>query len=151
MLFSILLLLFSSSSHALTVTFHDPCEPRKVLGVKKWLKPYEQKSLGSITLESLDELKLDYIGAEKGIHTIQGTPVGEDALEIISREEMRAYGWCFHLDGKLLESYPDEVFLDKENKKIDWFFGFAHYIRGKWVSQCEPTSKTRTPFVCSKK
>lgn len=77
-----------------------------------------------------------------------GTPIGEQALEIISRREMRSYGWCYAVDGIVPEAYPRDFSLDETHKRVEWFFGYAFYDSGEWLSQCERLYLNPHPFIC---
>lgn len=95
-------------------------------------------NLGALTVKALDLLKIPYLGNERGIHTIFNTPVGDEALEIISDREMKAYGWCFTVNDRLEEVYPDEIDIYEDKVNIHWFYGYAHYLAGEWIGQCIP-------------
>jgi hypothetical protein len=78
------------------------------------------------------------------------TPTGEDALEILSRRQMRSYGWCYTVDGVAPEVYPSDFLIEETTGVIEWFFGYAFYDSGEWLSQCEPLHLSPYPFICSK-
>lgn len=141
----ILSFLSLQGARALEVKVLEPCSD-KVLYQKKWTKSFD--NVGIATVRSFDELKVPYVGNDFGIHSIHGTPVGDDALEIISRMEMRSYGWCYKVDDELPEVLPINFPLESEHKTITWYFGFARYLRGEWVSQCESVSKIKPQFIC---
>ena len=73
--------------------------------------------------------------------------MGLDAMEVLSDTDMRSYGWCFEVDGKVPESYPDSIPL-KGVKKITWFYAYAEYVKGEWISQCKPSYQLKSPYVC---
>ena len=107
-------------------------------------------SVGSVTLEALTNLGVPFQGSEHGIHSIRNTVTGDDALEVISDREMRAYGWCYRLNGVEPDLFPDQVFVQSDADVIDWFFGFAHYKDGNWVTYCTPTQTIRPTYICSR-
>ncbi|MEZ4743044.1 MAG: DUF4430 domain-containing protein [Bdellovibrionota bacterium] len=107
------------------------------------------RSLGDLTVELFDNENIAYIGTSQGIHSINRLPNESETLEMISSSEMRAYGWCFELNGDLPEHYANEVILASDSDKIVWFFGFAHYLNGQWISQCEKSYLNPSDFLCS--
>lgn len=42
---------------------------------------------------------------------------------------------------------PDQVHVASETDEIRWYFGFAHYKDGAWISYCTPTNRTRPAYV----
>lgn len=144
----ILFLTFISfSSNALVFNVEDPCTGN-FLTHQKLEANFE--NVGEATIYALDHSGLEYVGNEIGIHKIGDTPVGDDALEIINRLEMRSYGWCYSVDGKIPEVLPPSFNLSGKEKKITWFFGYAYYRSGLWLSQCEKVSLLKPAFICSK-
>lgn len=134
-------------SLAVVFQVEEPCSGHIV---RSQIVPNYRGDLGSLTIEQLELWGVDFIGNEVGIHTILGTPVGDEALEIINNLEMRSYGWCYAVDGKIPEVLPPYFEITANTKKVTWFFGFAHYKAGEWVSQCEKVSKVKPPFICLK-
>lgn len=138
--------LFVLSSHATTFIVEDPCTG-KALTKQSLNTPFE--NVGKATVFALNRSGLEYVGNEIGIHKIGDTPVGDDALEIINNLEMRSYGWCYSVDGEIPEVLPPSFSLTGKEKKIIWFFGFAYYRSGEWVSQCEKVSLTKPAYICA--
>jgi hypothetical protein len=139
--------LFPYKALALTFEVQDPCSGKVVY--QKNLEGHHG-NVGQLTLSQLEDWGIDFIGSELGIHTMLGTPVGDEALEIINRLEMRSYGWCYQVDGFIPEVLPPYFELNNSHKRVVWFFGFAHYKAGEWVSQCEKVSDTQPAFICAK-
>ena len=82
--------------------------------------------------------------ARAGRLTFQGYPSGIVAIDgegndevVISDREMKAYGWCFSVNGITPSTMPDRTPLLTENVQIVWYYAFAHYLNGAWVSMCE--------------
>jgi hypothetical protein len=142
---TLVLALFPYKSLALSFEVQDPCT-----GHSMYLEKVEAdySDVGSLTTTMLDKLGVEYIGSDLGINTMLGTPVGEEAIEIINRLEMRSYGWCYEVDGTTPEVLPPYFSLEKSMKKVTWFFGFAYYKAGEWLSQCERVSKLKPGFIC---
>lgn len=107
-------------------------------------------SLGKLTLNVLDTNKIPHKGTKDGIVSIMNTPYGDDALAIISDFEMFAFGWCFQIDGVLAEYMPDDVLVSKDVKHIRWYYAYAHYVRGEWITQCGENPKIINTHICKK-
>ncbi len=93
--------------------------------------------VGDVTVFFLERSGLDYKGDKSGIAAIAGL---DTRMEQVSRDEVRAYGWCYSVNGFAPEEMPDQVEIHDPDTKIRWFYGFARAIRGEWVSQCEPAA-----------
>ena len=74
-------------------------------------------------------------GGTYGITQMFG--LGND-IDVISNEEMKAYGWCFSLDGVVTETMADDTLILSQDSKLRWFYGYAHHLRGEWIAQCVP-------------
>ncbi len=94
------------------------------------------KSLGQLTIEMLDLYQVDYQGSELGLNSVLNSPVGLDALVIISDQEIKSYGWCFSYNDIIPEIYANEIEIKSTHDQILWFWGYAHFLNGKWISQC---------------
>lgn len=121
-----------------------PCAPSPLL---KKLVSSDSTNVGDLTVEVLTKNKIPYIGGSQGIRSIYETPTDLRSLEIISDIEMRAYGWCYEVDGKITEVYPNDASLSGV-KRVRWFYGFAHFLEGEWVSQCEEAWRVSPKFLC---
>lgn len=143
----VLLILFVLPTRAALLTIEAPCS-----GIAVQRDVWDQdlpRSVGDLTVATLTRAGIAFIGNELGIHTMLGTPMGEEALEIITPMEMRSYGWCYSVDGEVPEVLPAYFEVNKSHKNIIWFFGFAHYKAGDWVSQCEKVSDSKPAFICA--
>ena len=139
---------FSSPAFALTYEVIGACSEKPEFQGAYQL-PKINQNVGLTSMEIFDRDKIPYIGAERGMNSILNTPTGEDSIEIISREEMYAYGWCFEVDGKQPEKMPDEVFL-QGTEHLKWFYASSHYKRGEWLSFCDPAYFRKPKMVCEK-
>jgi hypothetical protein len=139
-------LMFSKNLFASTITIHEPC------GMANWVEESPAntvgQSVGKVTIDTLDRADFVYIGSDQGINSIRGTVTGEAALEVISDDEMRAYGWCYYYNGVEPAQFPNEIIVSRENDKIEWIFSFAHYKGGRWISTCNPTHEVLPDFIC---
>jgi len=95
------------------------------------------KTLGDTTVKLFDEQKVPYIGNESGMNSILNTPVG-DKLVVINNETLRAYGWCFSVDGMIPDFMPDKFYFTKQTSKLSWFFAYSLYEKGEWTKYCVP-------------
>jgi hypothetical protein len=97
-------------------------------------------TVGTLSIDLLENAKAE------GILTYEGYPTGILSINGVGNElvvpensdtEMKAYGWCFTLNGELTDTLTDETFLETGTEEIVWFYGFAHYLDGHWISMCE--------------
>ena len=148
MLFSVCsLLMLSNSVYAASISFVGPCEEAPLFATE--IAVERKASVGQLTIKVLDLNEIDYIGSEIGMNSIFNTPTDTEAIEIISREELYAYGWCYSVNGAEPQVYPNEVFVEPQGQEeIIWWYGYAHYKKGKWLSQCLPANKRKPDFLC---
>lgn len=141
----LILSLLSINAWAGTFIVHGPCKnsPSYILQEKS----LKGETVGDYTVRILSKYKIDFKGNEAGINQIEDSPIGQASLEVISNTHMRAYGWCFAINGKTLESYPSQVEMIP-SAQVYWYYAFAEYKDGKWVSQCSPSYKVKSKFMC---
>jgi hypothetical protein len=134
----------SFPSFALTYEIVGPCSEKPVYegGV-----PASGMSAGKATLQILEKNRAPYRGTEAGIHSILNTPEGDEAIEVISDREMRAYGWCYEVDGTQPNVMPDQFRL-KGSEHLKWFYAFSHYKNGQWLTYCEPAYTVKPKGLC---
>ncbi|MCP4914785.1 MAG: DUF4430 domain-containing protein [Oligoflexia bacterium] len=106
-------------------------------------------NLGEVSIRVLEKYNIDYQGNARGINTAFDTPFGDESLVILSDIEMKAYGWCFSINGQVPEVFADQITLS-DGDKISWYFAFAHYKDGEWIAQCSPSWKNPLKKWCSK-
>jgi hypothetical protein len=137
---------YTDMARALIIEFKGPCfeEPLHSSQVESSFT-----NVGAVTISELEKSKIPYMGNEIGLHTAFNTPIGMDALEVISDEEMKSYGWCYAVDGEIPEIYPVDYTITKNIRKITWFFGYARYFRGEWTDQCLKAYKNPPAYLCS--
>ena len=107
-------------------------------------------NVGDTSLKVLDENNIPYEGTSSGLNQVFNSPIGKEAIEVLSDQEMIAYGWCFEIDGKIPEVYANEVLIKESTKLITWFYGYAHYLNGEWISQCERSYLRQSSQICNK-
>lgn len=134
-LFVLFSFFISFDSSATTFIVKDPKTATELLSTEMTI--HENETLGSVTVEQFEKAvrhkSLTYKGDESAILSIN--EIGSE-LKVISNREMKAYGWCFKIDGFIPETMPDQTFLNGNEINITWFYGYAHYLNGKWVGQC---------------
>jgi hypothetical protein len=143
-LFSLVFVYFSAQ--AATFEVIGPCSEKPILSSKISIQADE--TVGQFTVRSLTQASMPFVGSDHGIKSINGTPTGDESLEIISNEEMRAYGWCYKHNGIEPAVYPHEIKMISDDDKILWVYGYSFYSRGKWLTMCEPAWKLKPDFLC---
>lgn len=139
------LFLASVSAGATTIEVIQPCAERIAMQSMT-----TGKTVAEATVTALTAAGIPFVGtSEGGISSILQTPIGVDAIEIISNQDMRAYGWCFEVDGVQPGAMPDRVSLHGA-EHIKWFYGSALYKAGDWVSFCDPSSAQTPVELCGK-
>ena len=91
--------------------------------------------------------------SEFGVAQLMNSPIGIDAMEVLSDTVMRSHGWCYSVDGEIPELLMNEMKLTGEEKVITWFMGYSTYIGDPqtgdaiWEGQCIPSySLEAAPF-----
>lgn len=148
MKFIIINLLLSISVWGIDLKFIGPCEksPIRTIKIDKSFS-----NVGELTLAALEENQIPYLGTEEGFNSIFNTPTGLEAIEVLSDFEMRSYGWCYSVDGISPEIYPDEMPITPKTKTIVWHYGFAHFYKGEWLTQCTPAYTVKPRALCQSK
>ncbi len=121
-----------------------PCSDRPLVSTDL----VEGVTVGEASVKTFWARHIAFQGTDRGINTIMNIPFKDQTLEVLSNTDMRAYGWCFDIDGEIPEVYPDEIPLHQGMKKIRWFHGYAEMKGGQWVSQCQVTAKLKPAFLC---
>jgi hypothetical protein len=144
--YTLLILFFSvSASAAVELKFIGPCSENFIM---RTMVDEAHENVGQLTIETLKKFNIPFVGAYEGLASAFETPIGDAAVEVISAEEVRAYGWCFSVDGVAPELYPHQVPVNQTTKSVVWHFGYARFFRGQWVTQCTPAWKVRPVFLC---
>lgn len=138
-------LLFSLNALAIELSFTGPCSDEFIMRTQV---EEEYENVGELTAQTLTKFGIPFLGSAEGIASVFETPLGDAAIEVISPTEIRAYGWCFAVDGVAPDLYSHEVPITRETKKITWTFGFAHFKDGQWITQCTPAYKVKPASMC---
>lgn len=143
---TILSLMISSMAHAdFQLTIDDLCTDDKIANQKI---AASNISLGDFIVEYLEKNQIPFIGTKYGINSIKSSPIGDEALVILNDQEMLAFGWCYRVDGVISEKMPDQVILNENTMDVHWYFGFAHYFNGEWISQCDENQFMTRKIFC---
>ncbi len=111
----------------------------KVIGKNGMVLLHQKKSvklpssIGQISIDIFDPLKIPYVGGVFGFASL--FDLGQDT-EVISDTEMKAYGWCYSVDGHVPDTMADQTILNHQEAVIEWYFAYAHYKNGEWIGQC---------------
>lgn len=146
LLFILCCFAISLPAMALEISFIGPCDKKPL--IKENLTG-NYAHVGALTIDFLNKKKIPYLGNERGLKSVFNTPVGDALMEVVSDNEMRAYGWCYFVNDLGPDVFADEYPLDAGIKKIEWLFGFAHYKNGQWISSCTPAFTVRPKFLCN--
>lgn len=135
----------AANSFALDFNVYGPCSDKPLLSEKVELKA--DSNAGAVTIDLLNKFDIPYLGTEMGMNSIFNTPVGLDAMEIISDAKMRSHGWCYSINGEGPSVYPNEVYVGNEDS-ITWYFCYISYDAGVWDSEYFPTYSIKPQQFC---
>ena len=107
-------------------------------------------SAGSASIVIFDLKKIPYVGSEAGFNSITNTPTGKDSIEILSATKMRAYGWCYSVNGLSPDVLANNYTFETTNDKLVWYFAYSTYDNGRWVDYCMPSYNIAASQFCSK-
>lgn len=141
----ILLSVFKSYAGSLEII--GPCDEEPLFKTTFTLGK-ANSNVGDETISILEKNRIPYLGTEQGINSIFDTPIGKDAYEVLSNNDVNAYGWCYSVNGISPEVNPHEMQIQKGDK-IVWWFGYSQFKDGHWLTQCLPSYLRRAPKFCS--
>lgn len=143
-------LLLVTSAHSLELKIVNPCE--KTLILKESL-PNNGETIGKISTDIFTKYNYQFEASEFGVAQLLNSPIGIDAMEVISDTVMRAHGWCYSINGEVPELLMNEIVADESIKTVVWFMGYSTYVGNmqtgehEWIGQCIPTNELATnPF-----
>ncbi len=111
----------------------------------------ENTTVGDLSIFVLDRearlRRLPYQGSREGVRSID---VMGSAMEVVSDRIMRAYGWCFSVNGQIPLLYSHQIplrlaFPQERNARIVWFYSYAFYDSGEWKNMCVPADHIPAP------
>ena len=146
---SILIFCLSSQLQAITFSLIGPCSETPV---KNGTFEVSDLSANIIRISSsiFDKYGIDYNANADGITSIINTPTGKDSVEDLGEGKIRAYGWCYTINGVITQASPKETMLSSNDDQITWFFGYSTYENDKWSDYCEPSYKIKAAQFCNK-
>ncbi|WP_413558777.1 DUF4430 domain-containing protein [Bdellovibrio sp. HCB209] len=109
-----------------------------------------KQSVGHNTIQIFDTNNVHYYGVAEGISSINDTPVGLDAVEVVSDTLMRAYGWCFTVNGEIPLAMPHKVSFKSQNDELVWFYGYSTNDKNQWIDMCVPGTNIKPDQFCKK-
>jgi len=140
-------LFFQISIFASTIEVVGACSEKPQF-ISEDISHDSTQTLGDLTVEVFDQNKVPYRGSREGISQIFNSATGDEAIEIISDQEARFYGWCVHVDGVEPGLMPDQVTLVNPNSKIIWFYAFASVYKNEWKEMCVPAHTIKPKKFC---
>lgn len=140
------LTLITNKSQAITFEIQNPCE--KIPFASGNLQLQTSNAL-EITKLILHQYKIKNETSDNGILSIENFVSGDKKLEIISESKMRAYGWCFSINGSIPDLMPDQILL-KSNEELKWFLAYSTYDNGQWIDYCKEViaNHESQKFIC---
>jgi hypothetical protein len=148
-IFTLLIITINSNVYAITFKVIGPCDPVAVFQGSIDLQD-ESSSVGSASIEIFEKYKIPYRGTVDGLNSILGTPTGDESIEIISDTKMRAYGWCYSVNGIEPDVISSEYFFKSKEDNLVWFYAYSTYDSGNWIDYCVPSYKISSPQFCAK-
>ncbi|WP_417336428.1 hypothetical protein [Halobacteriovorax marinus] len=145
-----LLILFSANTMATRFEIINSCKSTPIFST---VVTDSYQSVGELSLNVLAQNNIPTLASDYGISQIYNSPIGLDAMEVLSDTMMRSHGWCYSVDGMLPEVLMNEFTLTGSEKVIAWFMGYSTYIGNPmtgeaiWEGQCIPSYSLETaPF-----
>jgi hypothetical protein len=146
MLLSLIMLSASTSAFAIYFDITGPCSEKPL--AHGTFKTDLEDSVGQITIDILNSHQIPYTGDVKGINSIFSSPIGDDALEVLSDTKMRAYGWCFSVNGVVPDIMSHKLYFESQSDYLSWFYAYSTYDQGVWVDYCVPAYTIKSPQIC---
>lgn len=146
MLFTFIIAIVTQPAFAIYFDIKGPCSDKPVHSGS--FKTDLNDSVGQITVDILDFHNIAYIGDSEGFSSIIGTPIGTESIEVISDTKMRAYGWCYSINGEIPDVMPHKIKFNSQDDSLSWFYAYSTYDSGKWLDYCVPAYKIRAPQFC---
>ena len=143
---SISIMLCSFSSHAAYIDVIGPCS-KKPLHSGVFITDTDD-SVGKISVDFFESKKIQYVGSNEGMAQIANSPMGLDGMEVLSDTKMRAYGWCFSVNGVVPDVLPSKSYLGSQNDYISWFYAYSTYDQGVWLDYCVPSYQLKAEQFC---
>jgi Domain of unknown function (DUF4430) len=141
--------IFAIEAHAISYEVIGPCSATPLYKGTVNLGNFEI-NLGKFSMNLFDQQKIPYDGIESGFNSILNTPIGLEAMEVISDTKMRVYGWCYSVNGIDPDVMADKYFSKNNNDQLVWFYAYSTYDKGEWTDYCMPSYKIQAEQFCKK-
>ncbi len=142
-----LFFLISAQTQALTWEIIGACSKTPVISGEYSIENMHN-TVGETTLAIFTQNNIPFQGNRDGMNTINNSPVGLDAMEVLSDERMRAHGWCFMVNGEIPDSYASQVNFESNDDHLTWYYCYATLIRNDWTSFYNATYEVRPNQFC---
>ena len=140
------LLLACSVSQAVTFKVVGPCDSKPLYATQA---PVDlTKSAGQISRDLFNAQGIPFAEGTGGFESILGTPKANEATEVISKNVIRAYGWCYQVNGKIPDVMADDLALTSQNDEVIWYFASTTLEKGEWKNFCEPSYLSKPARFC---
>lgn len=140
-------LMFMANARALDFSITSVCEDK--LEIQESLEIFHDSTVSELTLHILDLHNIPYEGNIHSLNSMFNTKLGLDSYEVISDNEMKVFGWCYEVNGEQPDIIMSEFIIDPSiHKTINWFYGYAHFLNGEWITYCTPVYLEKTDFIC---
>lgn len=80
---------------------------------------------------------ISWEGNERGVLSIAG--LGNQVVQ--EGNEIRAYGWCYSVNGVEPDRTPDQVIIPHDMSRLVWFYAYGRMVDGEWREQCVPATR----------
>lgn len=144
----ILVSLFSLQSFALNWKVVGPCSAKPLF--KGSIEADLNKSVGEISQQVFEANQIPFVGVPQGFNSINNSPMGLDAIEVVADNELRAYGWCYSLNGLRPSQAPSEVKPQSQDDTLVWYYGYVSNKNNQWGEACEPGYRIKAAQFCQK-
>lgn len=144
-----LILLLSQNAHAISYEVIGACNETPV---HKGTYNIQDLSIsaGKASVSIFEKKNIEYIGNESGFNSILNTPTGLDSIEVISDTKMRAYGWCYSVNGQQPDVLAGDYLFSSNDDKLVWFYAYSTYEKGEWLDYCVPSFTVKASQFCAK-
>ena len=144
-----LLLSFSLNSQAVYWKVYGPCDEKPVH--QGQVIADLEKSVGAISIQVFDANKIPYIGSDEGLNSVINTPTDLNSIEVVSDRELRAYGWCYSINGQNPSQMPHELKFSAQSDELIWFYAYSTNKDNKWMDDyCTPAYLIKAKQFCEK-
>ncbi len=106
------------------------------------------QTVGKTTLQIFEQRQIPFIGNDYGFNSIMNTPTDKKSIEILSATKMRAYGWCYSVNGVIPEILPGNAVFISNQDQLSWFYAYSTYDTGKWLDYCVPSYTIKADQFC---